>query len=426
MQTSEDTLALPGFTLDPAQSLLRDRSGVEVRLRPQAMAVLQFLARHAGRVVTKDELMQSVWAGTVVTDDSLVQCVKEIRQALGDHDHRIVRTSPKRGYWLVLSSPGAAASGNGGDVNGHNPNRGGEHGSSANGAMRQALAPAAESVEPRRRVVIGGAALALGGAGSVAGLSWWLLGGGTTARIQPRAEQPSIVVLPIRNISGGERWDRLARGLTEDITTDLARNHWLFIIASSAAYQRAAGGRDARAVAQELKVRFALEGSLQSEGEAVRVNTRLVEATTGATTWSQRWDKPAGQLFDIQDSIVAAIDNSLGSAWTGQIAAADRAQARRRTTGNLTAYELFLIGTEHKHRFTPGDLAKARDYLQKAVQLDPEFAKAWATLAVVHVNLMNFAPDARSREAETAARYRAAEQAHRADPNEPNSLVQYA
>jgi DNA-binding winged helix-turn-helix (wHTH) protein len=106
MRISDDTtIALPGFELNLAQALLRDAAGNEVRLRPQAMSVLQFLARHAGRVVTKDELMQSVWAGTVVTDDSLVQCICEIRLALNDLDHRIVRTSPKRGYWLAL--PGA-------------------------------------------------------------------------------------------------------------------------------------------------------------------------------------------------------------------------------------------------------------------------------------------------------------------------------
>ena len=101
MPTASDLIALPGFELDLAQMLLRDAAGSEVRLRPQAFAVLQLLARHAGRVVTKDELMQSVWAGSVVTDDSLVQCIKEIRLALHDHDHRIIRTAPKRGYWMV-------------------------------------------------------------------------------------------------------------------------------------------------------------------------------------------------------------------------------------------------------------------------------------------------------------------------------------
>ena len=248
MQTSSDIIALPGFELDLAQMLLRDAVGSEVRLRPQAFAVLQLLARHAGRVVTKDELMQAVWAGTVVTDDSLVQCVKEIRLALRDHDHHnIIRTAPKRGYWMVL--PG---------TNGVGINGAGVDGAAAEQTM--AMTPAGS----RRRFGLGGAvALAVGGAGGVAGLSWWLLGG-AGARIQPRAEQPSIVVLPIRNISGGERWDRLARGLTEDITTDLARNHWLLIIASSAAFQRAAGSKDALAIARELGVRFALEGSLQT------------------------------------------------------------------------------------------------------------------------------------------------------------------
>jgi TolB-like protein/tetratricopeptide (TPR) repeat protein len=419
MQNSSDTIALPGFDLDLAQSLLRDASGAEVRLRPQSMAVLQLLARHAGRVVTKDELMQSVWAGAVVTDDSLVQCIKEVRQALQDHEHRIVRTSPKRGYWLVL--PGA---------NGHGLNGNGVNGAVANGAAAEGIAgealPSAVQSGSRRRFGLGAAALALGGVGGAAGLSWWWLSGRGAAGIQARAEQPSIVVLPIKNISGGERWDRLARGLTEDVTTDLARNHWLFIIASSAAFQRAASGKDSLTIARELGVRFVLEGSLQAEGDTLRVNARLLETASGGSIWSQRWDKPAGQLFDIQDSIVGAIDNSLGSAWTGQIATADRARARRRPTGNLTAYELFLIATEHKHRFTPGDLAKARDYLERAVQLDPEFAKAWATLAVVHVNLINFAPDLRAREAETAARQRAADQAHRADPTDPDGLIQYS
>ena len=92
MQLSQDRVALPGFEIDLAQALLRDATGAEVRLRPQAFAVLHFLARHAGRVVGKEELMQAVWAGAVVTDDSLVQCIKEIRQALHDQDRHIVRT----------------------------------------------------------------------------------------------------------------------------------------------------------------------------------------------------------------------------------------------------------------------------------------------------------------------------------------------
>ncbi len=103
--------ALPGFEFDPVEGLLRQSCGTEVPLRPQTLAVLEQLWKNAGSVVTKSQLMETVWRDTVVTDDSLVQCIKEIRQALRDHDHRIVRTLPKRGYRLVLPNlPGAAPS----------------------------------------------------------------------------------------------------------------------------------------------------------------------------------------------------------------------------------------------------------------------------------------------------------------------------
>jgi TolB-like protein len=277
----------------------------------------------------------------------------------------------------------------------------------------------------RRRFGVGAVALALGGAGGATGLWWWLSGAAAT-RSLPRAEQPSIVVLPIRNISGGERWDRLARGMTEDVTTDLARNHWLFIIASSAAFQRAASGKDSLTIARELGVRFVLEGTLQAEGDALRVNARLLEAAGGSSVWSQRWDKAAGQLFDIQDSIVGAIDSSLGSAWTGAIAATDREKAKRRSTRNLAAYELYLLGTELKHRFTPAAVEEGVEHLNQAVRLDPGFAKAWVSLAIAHFNLQMFARDAQKRDREMAARLDAIKQAFRSDPDDPEALIQHS
>jgi len=106
---SEGTIELPGFVLDLRQCELRDRSGERVPLRPQAFAMLQYLAQRAGRLVTKDELMQAVWPGRVVTDDSLVQCIKLIRHVLGDDERRILQTEPKRGYRLVVAADTAAA-----------------------------------------------------------------------------------------------------------------------------------------------------------------------------------------------------------------------------------------------------------------------------------------------------------------------------
>ena len=98
---SDQILDLDGFVLDAPHGELRDASGARVAVRAQSMAVLQCLARSVDRVVSKDELMRAVWPGVVVTDDSLVQCIKQLRHALGDSEHRVIETEPKRGYRLV-------------------------------------------------------------------------------------------------------------------------------------------------------------------------------------------------------------------------------------------------------------------------------------------------------------------------------------
>lgn len=95
------TLAINGVTADFGSETLRDKFGASIDLRPQAFAVLRQLAENAGRLVTKDELMQAVWPGVAVTDDSLVQCIHEIRRALRDEEHAVLKTVPKRGYRLV-------------------------------------------------------------------------------------------------------------------------------------------------------------------------------------------------------------------------------------------------------------------------------------------------------------------------------------
>jgi DNA-binding winged helix-turn-helix (wHTH) protein len=108
--TTDANMALAGLTFNVARLELRDASGEPVTLRAQALAVLQCLARQPGHVVTRDELMRTVWRDAVVTDGSLAQCINEIRRALGDTEHRIVQTAPKRGYRLVTGRSAATDS----------------------------------------------------------------------------------------------------------------------------------------------------------------------------------------------------------------------------------------------------------------------------------------------------------------------------
>jgi DNA-binding winged helix-turn-helix (wHTH) protein len=105
----EAVLELPGFCLDLVQSALTDAQGQPVPLRPQSAAVLQLLGQHANQLVSKQTLMQEIWTDSVVTDDSLVQCIKEIRRALGDSQHQIIQTLPKHGYKLVVHAHQEAA-----------------------------------------------------------------------------------------------------------------------------------------------------------------------------------------------------------------------------------------------------------------------------------------------------------------------------
>ena len=102
-------LAINGVTIDFAAEGLRDRAGRAVELRPQSFAVLRYLAENPGRLVTKDELISAVWPGLAVTDDSLVQCIHEIRRALGDGAHAVLRTVPRRGYRFTLAGTAAPA-----------------------------------------------------------------------------------------------------------------------------------------------------------------------------------------------------------------------------------------------------------------------------------------------------------------------------
>lgn len=111
--SGESAIELNGFAFDARHGELRDASGARVALRARSLAVLQCLARDADHVVGKDELMQAVWPGIIVTDDSLVQCIKELRRALGDGEHRVIQTEPKRGYRLVTGAASRpAADGN--------------------------------------------------------------------------------------------------------------------------------------------------------------------------------------------------------------------------------------------------------------------------------------------------------------------------
>ena len=200
----------------------------------------------------------------------------------------------------------------------------------------------------------------------------------------PLPDKPSIAVLPFENLSGDPKQERLAGGLTEDVITDLSRFRELFVIARNSTEVYKGKPVDVRQVGRELGVQYVLEGSLQVDGGQVRITAQLIDATTGNHVWAGRYDRPLDGVFAVQDEITQKIAGTLAPSMGGVLTMAGRESARRKRPESLQAYENYLLGIEHKHRYTLEDNKKAQELLTKAIELDPSFARAYVGLAMAH------------------------------------------
>jgi TolB-like protein/class 3 adenylate cyclase/Tfp pilus assembly protein PilF len=218
----------------------------------------------------------------------------------------------------------------------------------------------------------------------LAGAAWWLWP--TTSEV---VNKPAIAVLPFANLGGDAATGRLADGITEDVITDPARFRDLTVIARNSTLKYKDQPADLREVGRELGVRYVLEGSIQHAGERVRVTAQLIEAGSGGHVWSERWDRPADDVFAVQSELAEQVANKLGG--YGVVAQADRTEAKRKRPENLTAYDLYLLGVELKHRqLSREDLEQARDLLDRAIALDPKLARAYVARGWVDILLTNY------------------------------------
>jgi TolB-like protein len=193
---------------------------------------------------------------------------------------------------------------------------------------------------------------------------WYMLGGRLTKPVE--AAHLSIVVLPFANLSNDPAQDYFADGVTESLTTDLSRLRGSFVIARNTAFTFKGKNVDAREIGKELGVRYVLEGSVQRDAGRMRVNVQLIDAETGNHLWADRFDKPAADLFEMQDEIVARLANQLGAELTS-------AEARRaQQAPNPDSMDLYFQGQAWLNRgINPENMAQARGYFERAVALDP-------------------------------------------------------
>jgi len=311
-------------TVDLTRELLLDEGGNVVPLRPRAWLVLQLLATRAGRLVGKDEILDHVWSDCEVTEDSLVQAIGDIRRALGMAGRTALRTLPRRGYMLAVN------------------------GEPTDATLRSDIAPSH----------IG----ALPGSSAMPHLS--------------------IVVLPFENLSGDPEQDYFVDGVTESLTTDLSRVAGSFVIARNTAFTFKGKAADVRQIGRELNVRYVLEGSIQRGGDRFRLNVQLIDTETATHVWAERFDKPAADLFELQDEIVSRLANTLNA----ELVKAEARRAERSLRPDFM--DLYFQGRAFLNKgVTPAFMAQARDFFARAIALDPDNVEAAVAAAQIDVSV---------------------------------------
>lgn len=357
------------FTLDLERMCLRGPSG-QVGMRRKSFDVLRYLVEHAGRVVTKEEVIRAVWPDVTVGEESLTQCVSEIRRALDDESQRIIRTVPRRGYLVdvPISTDDATAV--------------------------QTPTDASPSLES-----------------SSLGL--------------PLPDRASIAVLPPANLGHDPQLEYFADGIVEDIITDLSRFSELFVIARNSSFQYKGKLIDVRQVGRALGVRYVLQGSIRRCGEGVRVSLQLVDAQTGAHRWAEHYDRQIGEVFQVQDQVA----HSVAAILAAHMSKAEAERTALKPPATWQAYDYYRRAVDAYAEFhRPMQVAsihKARALIGQCIAIDPDFARAYVLLSQTLCSTWAIPlDDDFHNSAVLDAAYRAAEKAIQLDSNLPQARYQ--
>jgi len=376
--------------------------GSVVALRPKSFALLIYLARRPGRLLSKDELIEAVWPDVVVTDDSLVQCISELRAAFGDSSQQVIKTVPRRGYLLdarcIDASPVSEAAGVRED------------------ASRPGLLASLTSRSSPWLVALGTVC-----AVAIAAALW--LG------IPDRAQSPglmsknTITILPL-NGTGSENAGELAEAIGEDLSIEISRLPDTLVIGDSSRHSPPGFAGDASQVGRRLDVAYVLSGSVQRQGEAVSIVLKLQANANDALLWSGRFDYAEQAGWNWRRDVTARIANELKVRIDEAETPLDRPYAGR----SFAAIDPTLQGWRLLKRIHTRDgPQRARALFEQSLQIDPDSASALAGLALSHVtevlNRWSTAPDRQTALAAQAIERSLALQPNDARANYVRSLV---
>ena len=314
----DSVYAFGSFRLDISAEILF--RGVDpLPLGRRAIGVLRALLEHPGVPVSKDALMQAAWPGLAVEEGNLTVQIAALRKVLGEE--------PGGDKWIETL-----------------PRRG-----------YRFVGPVAPTV----------AAPSMG-----------------TEPAPPLPDKPSIAVLPFTNLSGDAEQEYFVDGMVEEIITALSRIRWLFVIARISSFTYKGQAVDVKQVSRELGVRYVLEGSVRKSANRVRITGQLIDATTGAHLWADRFDSSVEDLFDLQDKVASSVAGIIEPA----LQAAETTRSANRPTADLTAYDLYLRAYAmvlSSVRHAPEALC----LLEQAIARDPCYgpALAWAAICCMRL-----------------------------------------
>jgi TolB-like protein len=304
------------FVLDAERRELR-RAGDLIAVEPQVFDLIDYLVRNRERVVTRDDLLDAIWNGRVVSESTLASRINAARRALNDtgEEQRLIRTVARKGLRFV-------------------------------GEVADGKATAAEA-----------------GAAAQSGLQL--------------PDRPAIAVLPFTNLSGEPEQEYFSDGISEDIITALSKLRWFFVIARNSSFIYKGKAVHMKQVAEELGVRYVVEGSVRKDGDRIRITAQLNDVASGSHLWAERYDRELADVFAVQDeiteNIVAAIEPKLY--------AAESFRAQRKPPDSMDAWDLVMRALSHYWRVTRSDYVVAQALLEKAIAIDPNYGQALGLLA---------------------------------------------
>jgi TolB-like protein/tetratricopeptide (TPR) repeat protein len=297
------------------------RGSRAIPVGPQVFDLLVYLLQNRDRVVSKDNLLAAIWHGRAVSPSTLTSHINAVRMALGDTgaEQRLVRTIARKGFRFV------------GDVD-----------ASAHAARDAPGAPPEGPALPDR---------------------------------------PSIAVLPFLNLSDDPAQEYFADGVAEDIITGLSRIKWLFVIARNSSFVYKGRAVDMKQVGRELGVRYVLEGSVRKAVGKVRITGQLIDLSTGAHIWAERFDGTLDDIFHLQDQVTTSVVGAI----TPRLEQAEIERAKSKPTENLDAYDYFLRGMANSYQRGREATSSALALFSRAIELDADFAAAYGMAAWCYV-----------------------------------------